>query len=149
MDGVCLIRVCSSHNPGIRVSISSRPDPHFVTLSDGVMLTVSVTGNASSLCAPPDYLLGISTAGMPALCQVIMQGVTPSSHACCPHSLTQPENPNTPYVPPVTPQCSASITNSPVNVALSSVSTAFSTSTAPNSPLYANYTFKVGPAFQG
>ncbi|GAX77958.1 hypothetical protein CEUSTIGMA_g5400.t1 [Chlamydomonas eustigma] len=47
----------------------------------GSLITVTVAGNVSSLCAPPDYMLGL-TAGTPSNCQVIMKGSTPSKAAC-------------------------------------------------------------------
>ncbi|GAX83954.1 hypothetical protein CEUSTIGMA_g11378.t1 [Chlamydomonas eustigma] len=108
----------------------------------GSLITVTVAGNVSSLCAPPDYMLGLP-AGTPPICQVIVEGSTPSkAGACCPFNLAAPINTAVSYIPP-TPQCSASLNSSPFSMQLASVSYPFSTISAANSPLSTNYTFSV------
>ncbi|GAX76924.1 hypothetical protein CEUSTIGMA_g4371.t1 [Chlamydomonas eustigma] len=108
----------------------------------GTLITVTVAGNASSLCAPPDYMLGLSS-GTPPICQVIMAGSTPSkAGACCPFNLAAPINTAVSYVPPL-PQCSAAISSSPFAMQLKSVSYPSSPVIPANTPLATNYTFTV------
>ena len=52
---------------GMHMSIA--PASGLTFTSGGVILTISVAGNVSTLCAPPDYMLGV-TNSMPAICQV-------------------------------------------------------------------------------
>ena len=103
---------------------------------------MTVPGNVSSLCAPPDYMIGLPKSSMPSICQVIMEGSTDTkADACCPYGLSLPVNPNVPYQPQL-PQCSQTLT-SPYRMALSSVSSPYTRTITPGGALYADYTFSI------
>lgn len=104
-----------------------------------------MSGDVASLCAPPDYMLGLPKSAMPPICQVVMQGSTKTkADACCPNGLSLPVNPTVIYQPQP-PQCSQSIDTSPYSMALSSVSAPYARTAMPGGSMYADYTFAISP----